>query len=753
MTGHPNLMARVSADTKQATRERLLEAAAREFARRGLERANIDAISLAAGYAKGTIYNYFASKEELFLAVVEEACAQATASASAPPQASARERLRATLAAFCAWAGANEGFARVLVRECLMGTPELQRTHGRGRGAAPGRARGDPPRRSARGESSRRLAARAARARRSPASPISRSPSTGPRTAQARRSTEIPELVLGLLLGARPAARPRRDRNRRRLIVGAGPPGSRSPPSSSASGRASGSSIASSTACTSRARSRCSRARSRCCAALGIAQTLVERGNDAVQLRMHFGAAGRRDAAVRHRARGHRLPVPALHLAGRDRGGPERAPRRTRRRRRAGRRAARVLGRRTTRSPARSATETERTRAGARPLPRRLRRRPQHRPPAAPGSRSTAAPTRRRSCSPTSRSTASSSPTPRTPSSARHGMLLFFPLGSPATWRMLGMRPTPAAGAGDLGDRRPRSPELQAICRRLHRRHAAAARPGLADLLPAPAPPGRPLPRRARLPRRRRRPRPQPGRRPGHEHRHPGRLEPRLEARPGRTRRAPTRRCSTPTSPSACPSGGSCSASPTAPPQSRPRTAASSASLRTQLAPRLAPSRSAFSQGPRARLPHDLAARDQLPETAPPSRRARAAAKWPESRRPAPRRPIVRRRSRILAPRSSRRARLPPAPLRARRRMVRRPNSTRSENATAVSSPSTGWHAKPATASCTTRAERRSSASASNTAAHYLVRPDGHIGYRSGGTQLLGADRYLSRWLSAEVAV
>ena len=118
-------MARVSADTKQETRGRLLEAAAREFAQRGLERANIDAISLAAGYAKGTIYNYFSSKEELFLAVVEEACAQATASASASPEASARERVRATLAAFCAWAGANEGFARVLVRECLMGTPEL----------------------------------------------------------------------------------------------------------------------------------------------------------------------------------------------------------------------------------------------------------------------------------------------------------------------------------------------------------------------------------------------------------------------------------------------------------------------------------------------------------------------------------------------------------------------------------------------------------------------------------------------------
>jgi 2-polyprenyl-6-methoxyphenol hydroxylase-like FAD-dependent oxidoreductase len=34
-------------------------------------------------------------------------------------------------------------------------------------------------------------------------------------------------------------------------------------------------------------------------------------------------------------------------------------------------------------------------------------------------------------------------------------------------------------------------------------------------------------------------------------------------------------------------------------------------------------------------------------------------------------------------------------------------------------------------------------------AAQYLVRPDGHIGYRSGGTDTLGAERYLARWLGA----
>jgi hypothetical protein len=30
--------------------------------------------------------------------------------------------------------------------------------------------------------------------------------------------------------------------------------------------------------------------------------------------------------------------------------------------------------------------------------------------------------------------------------------------------------------------------------------------------------------------------------------------------------------------------------------------------------------------------------------------------------------------------------------------------------------------------------------------AQYLVRPDGHIGYRCAGTDLAGAERYLARW-------
>src|SRR5215469_13122538 len=118
-------MVRVTADTRQATRARLLAAAAEEFGRAGLERANVDAISVAAGYGKGTIYNYFPSKEDLFLEVVQEALAQAGAPDPADHDTPPRERLRAVLAGFCAWVGRHDALARVLVRECLMGTPGL----------------------------------------------------------------------------------------------------------------------------------------------------------------------------------------------------------------------------------------------------------------------------------------------------------------------------------------------------------------------------------------------------------------------------------------------------------------------------------------------------------------------------------------------------------------------------------------------------------------------------------------------------
>ena len=57
------------------TRALLLEAAAEEFARAGFVGANINRISTAAGFAKGTIYNYFSSKRALMLALIDKTAA------------------------------------------------------------------------------------------------------------------------------------------------------------------------------------------------------------------------------------------------------------------------------------------------------------------------------------------------------------------------------------------------------------------------------------------------------------------------------------------------------------------------------------------------------------------------------------------------------------------------------------------------------------------------------------------------------
>src|SRR5438445_13335486 len=54
------------------TRTRVLEAAARVFARRGFHGASVHEIAREAGATTGAIYSNFAGKEDLYLAVFEE---------------------------------------------------------------------------------------------------------------------------------------------------------------------------------------------------------------------------------------------------------------------------------------------------------------------------------------------------------------------------------------------------------------------------------------------------------------------------------------------------------------------------------------------------------------------------------------------------------------------------------------------------------------------------------------------------------
>lgn len=66
---------RVTAETKNATRQRILETARQLFATKGYEASTTRDIADAAGIANGTLFNYFASKESILASLVAEATA------------------------------------------------------------------------------------------------------------------------------------------------------------------------------------------------------------------------------------------------------------------------------------------------------------------------------------------------------------------------------------------------------------------------------------------------------------------------------------------------------------------------------------------------------------------------------------------------------------------------------------------------------------------------------------------------------
>ena len=69
---------RVTAQTRIATRQRILDAARRLFAQQGFESATTRDIARAAQIAAGTVFNYFPAKEAIALCLVTEAHEKAT---------------------------------------------------------------------------------------------------------------------------------------------------------------------------------------------------------------------------------------------------------------------------------------------------------------------------------------------------------------------------------------------------------------------------------------------------------------------------------------------------------------------------------------------------------------------------------------------------------------------------------------------------------------------------------------------------
>ena len=60
-----------NASARSKKKEQIIEAAARVFARSGYSNAVVADIALQANIGKGTVYEYFKSKEDLFFAVFE----------------------------------------------------------------------------------------------------------------------------------------------------------------------------------------------------------------------------------------------------------------------------------------------------------------------------------------------------------------------------------------------------------------------------------------------------------------------------------------------------------------------------------------------------------------------------------------------------------------------------------------------------------------------------------------------------------
>jgi AcrR family transcriptional regulator len=71
------LPVRVTAETKAATRQRIIQAARRLFAANGFEAATTRDIAIAAGIASGTLFNYFPTKEAVLACLAADAAAAA----------------------------------------------------------------------------------------------------------------------------------------------------------------------------------------------------------------------------------------------------------------------------------------------------------------------------------------------------------------------------------------------------------------------------------------------------------------------------------------------------------------------------------------------------------------------------------------------------------------------------------------------------------------------------------------------------
>jgi AcrR family transcriptional regulator len=67
---------RSQSERRHETREQVLGAASRVFARNGFHATSLDAVAEEAGFSRGAVYYNFADKEQLFLELLDRRCAE-----------------------------------------------------------------------------------------------------------------------------------------------------------------------------------------------------------------------------------------------------------------------------------------------------------------------------------------------------------------------------------------------------------------------------------------------------------------------------------------------------------------------------------------------------------------------------------------------------------------------------------------------------------------------------------------------------
>jgi AcrR family transcriptional regulator len=123
-------MANASYLPARERRTQILAAAKRVFARRGYHDTNISHICDALGIARGTLYQHFKSKQDVFAAIVEDLLARVREALAAVPPLEIPKRARPTREQAVAYSGqclramlavvfADEASLRILVREAV----------------------------------------------------------------------------------------------------------------------------------------------------------------------------------------------------------------------------------------------------------------------------------------------------------------------------------------------------------------------------------------------------------------------------------------------------------------------------------------------------------------------------------------------------------------------------------------------------------------------------------------------------------